>query len=118
MALFAVFTHQNPVGISSDEFRHRLPEGFGYIQGLIDKGIIKHSWIVVGQSGGLNIYEVGSHEELTDVLYGNPLSSHLRLEVLPLSTPGGFDVEAFATRDVDTAAAPGSVDTAAAASAG
>ncbi|MFG2041493.1 muconolactone Delta-isomerase family protein [Dactylosporangium sp. NPDC048998] len=105
MPLFAVFTQQAPAGISADEFRHRLPEGFGYIQGLIDKGIIKHSWIVVGQSGGLNIYDVASHEELTDVLYGNPLASHLKLRVLPLSTPGGFDVEAFATRDLPDAGA-------------
>ncbi|WP_278261659.1 muconolactone Delta-isomerase family protein [Nocardia sp. AG03] len=104
MALFAVITKQNPVGISADEFRHRLPEGFTHHVDLVSRGVIKHSWIIAGQSGGLNIYDVASHEELTDALYGNPLSSHLEFDVYPLSDPGGFDVEEFATRDAEQSA--------------
>lgn len=99
MALFAVFTTQSPNGITADEFRRRLPEGFAYTKNLVEKGVIKHSWIVNGEYNGLNVYEVGSHEELTDALYGNPLSSHITFKVLALTTPGGFDVDAFANRD-------------------
>ncbi|MFC8507227.1 muconolactone Delta-isomerase family protein [Streptomyces sp. NPDC057411] len=95
MALFAVLATQSPTGIPADEFRRRLPEGFGYIRGLVDKGIIRHNWIRVGASGGLLIYEVASHEELNTLLYGNPLSPHLRFEVIPLAEVGGFDPTAF-----------------------
>lgn len=102
MPLFAVFTEQNPVGISADEFRQRLPEGFAHHLDLVSRGVIKHSWIIPGRSGGLNVYDVRSHEELTDALHGNPLSSHLSFQVFPLSDPGTFDVEEFATRDQQT----------------
>ncbi|MFP3961858.1 muconolactone Delta-isomerase family protein [Actinomadura fulvescens] len=91
MALFAVLATQHPVGISADEFRRRLPEGFAYTRALVDKGIIKHSWIRVGASGGLLIYDVGSHEELLSLLYANPVSPHLEFEVIPLAQPAEFD---------------------------
>ncbi|MEU6622780.1 muconolactone Delta-isomerase family protein [Streptomyces litmocidini] len=95
MALFAVLATQSPTGIPADEFRRRLPEGFAYVTGLVDAGVIRHNWIRVGASGGLLIYEVDSHEELNSLLYGNPLSPHLRFEVIPLAELGGFDPGAF-----------------------
>ncbi|WP_409493527.1 muconolactone Delta-isomerase family protein [Amycolatopsis sp. cmx-11-12] len=95
MALFAVLATQDPTGISADEFRRRLPDGFGYTRGLVEKGIIRHSWIRVGAAGGLNIYDVDSHEQLLSVLYANPLSPHLRFEVIPLAQPDSFDSIAF-----------------------
>ncbi|MFC9087294.1 muconolactone Delta-isomerase family protein [Nocardiopsis dassonvillei] len=100
MALFAVMATQDPTGISADVFRRRLPEGFRYTQGLVDKGIITHSWIRVGAAGGLNIYEVESHEQLLTVLYDNPLSPHLRFEVIPLARPGSLDPVAFEAEPV------------------
>ncbi|MFF4164918.1 muconolactone Delta-isomerase family protein [Streptomyces sp. NPDC001741] len=105
MALFAVLATQSPTGITADEFRRRLPEGFAYVRRLVDKGVIVHNWIRVGASGGLLIYEVESHEELNSLLYGNPLSPHLRFEVIPLAGVGGFDPRAFE----DAAAASGDV---------
>ncbi|MGH4011341.1 MAG: muconolactone Delta-isomerase family protein [Pseudonocardiaceae bacterium] len=95
MALFAVLATQAPTGISADEFRRRLPEGFEYTRGLVEKGVIRNSWIRVGASGGLNIYEVDSHEQLLSALYDNPLSSHLRFEVIPLAAAGSFDPTSF-----------------------
>ncbi|RAY12692.1 hypothetical protein DPM19_24175 [Actinomadura craniellae] len=95
MALFAVLATQAPTGISADEFRRRLPEGFAYTRNLVDKGIIKHNWIRVGASGGLLIYDVESHERLNTLLYENPISPHLRFEVIPLAVVGGFDPRAF-----------------------
>ncbi|BDM71251.1 hypothetical protein HEK616_47380 [Streptomyces nigrescens] len=95
MALFAVLATQAPHGISGDEFRQRLPEGFSYTKTLVDKGFIKHSWVRVGAAGGLNIYEVDSHEQLLTLLYDNPVSPHLRFEVIPLARPDAFDPLAF-----------------------
>jgi muconolactone delta-isomerase len=95
MALFAVMTTQAPSGISADEFRRRLPEGYHYTLDLVTRGIITHSWIRVGASGGLNIYDVSSHEELMAALYDNPLSPHLKFELFPLSLPENFDPSAF-----------------------
>jgi muconolactone delta-isomerase len=95
MALFAVLATQAPKGISGDEFRRRLPEGFQYTKALVDKGVIRHSWIRVGAAGGLNIYEVDSHEHLLSALYDNPLSPHLNFEVIPLAEAGSLDPVAF-----------------------
>lgn len=91
MALFAVLATQAPAPGEAKEFRERLSEGFAYTRALVEKGIIRHSWIRVGASGGLNIYDVDSHEELLSVLYDNPVSPHLKFEVIPLATPGAFD---------------------------
>lgn len=90
MALFAVLATQAPAGISADEFRERLPEGFAYTRKLADKGVIRHSWVRVGAAGGLLIYDVASHEELLTHLYDNPMSPHLTFEVVPLAEPGAF----------------------------
>ncbi|WP_440083421.1 muconolactone Delta-isomerase family protein [Streptosporangium sp. LJ11] len=102
MALFAVLATQHPVGISADEFRHRLPEGFAYTKALVDKGVIKHNWVRVGASGGLLVYDVDSHEELLSLLYANPVSPHLEFEVIPLARTAGFDPAAFGERPGDT----------------
>lgn len=91
MALFAVLATQAPAAGEAKEFRERLHEGFAYTRTLVAKGVIRHSWIRVGASGGLNIYDVGSHEELLTALYDNPISPHLKFEVIPLAEPGSFD---------------------------
>lgn len=91
MALFAVIARKSPIGISADEFSTRLSQGFEYTKDLVDKGIMKHRWILVGASAGLNIYEVDSHEHLMSVLYDSPVSQHLQFEVYPLIDPSSFD---------------------------
>lgn len=96
MALFAVIAKKAPVGITADEFQVRLSEGFAYTKGLLDKGILKHRWILVGASAGLNVYEVGSHEELMSVLYDSPVGPHLEFEVYPLIEPGSYNPTAYA----------------------
>jgi len=96
MALFAVLTNATPTGISADEFMRRLPEGYTYMKGLIDKGTITHSWVRVGESGGLSIFDVPSHEELMFALYGNPISPHLKFTIWPLAQVDDFEPEEFA----------------------
>ncbi|OPC81031.1 hypothetical protein B4N89_08790 [Embleya scabrispora] len=95
MALFAVLATQAPAAGEGEEFRRRLPEGFAYTKNLVDKGVIRHSWVRVGAGGGLNIYDVDSHEELLAALYGNPVSPHLSFEVIPLAEAGSFDPAAY-----------------------
>jgi muconolactone delta-isomerase len=103
MALFAVTTTQSPVGISADEFRRRLPEGYAYMMNLIDKGVIAHNWIRVGHSGGLSIFDVASHEELMLALYGNPISPHLEFGITPLAETNAFDPKEFSAAEEEKA---------------
>jgi muconolactone delta-isomerase len=95
MALFAVLATQAPAAGEGGVFRQRLPAGFAYTKSLVDKGIIRHSWIRVGAAGGLNIYDVQTHEELLAALYGNPVSPHLRFDVIPLAEADSFDPAAY-----------------------
>ena len=95
MALFAVIAKKAPVGINADEFQQRLVEGFQYTKDLVDKGVLRHRWVLVGASAGLNIYEVGSHEELMSVLYNSPVGPHLQFEVYPLIEPADYDPTAY-----------------------
>ncbi|WP_214408501.1 muconolactone Delta-isomerase family protein [Sphaerisporangium fuscum] len=91
MALFAVIAKKAPIGISPEEFNERLAEGFKYTKDLVDKGVLRNRYIMVGASAGLNIYDVDSHEELMSVLYSSPVASHLEFEVYPLIDPSAFD---------------------------
>lgn len=91
MALFAVIARKSPIGISTDEFSKLLAQGFAYTKDLLDKGKLRHRWILVGASAGLNIYDVDSHEELMQSLYQSPVAEHLQFEVYPLIDPSSFD---------------------------
>lgn len=97
MAKFAVLAKQAPVGISADEYRRRLPTGVAYMKTLAEKGLVEHAWARVGASGGLFIFEVGSHAELLAALYDNPISAHLDFEVYPLIDFATFDGEFLST---------------------
>jgi muconolactone delta-isomerase len=99
VALFAVIAKRAPIGISIDEFQQRLAEGFQYTQQLQDKGVIKHRWVLVGASAGLNIYEVDSHAELMSVLYNSPAGLHLDYSVYPIIEPPSYDPTAYAEQD-------------------
>ena len=97
MALFEVIAKRAPIGISIDEFQQRLAEGFQYTQQLQEKGAIKHRWVLVGASAGLNIYEVDSHAELMSLLYNSPAGLHLDYQVFPIIEPPSYDPTAYAT---------------------
>jgi muconolactone delta-isomerase len=91
MARFAVIAKRAPVGISIDEFQQRLAAGFQYTKDLVDQGVIRHRWILVGASAGLNIYDVDSHEQLMSVLYSSPVGLHLEYEIYPLIDPPSYN---------------------------
>ena len=96
MALFAVIAKKSPVGIDADRFQQLLAAGFQYTRDLHEKGVIKHRWILVGASAGLNVYDVDSHEQLMSVLYDSPAGPHLEFEVYPLIEPGSYNPTAYA----------------------
>jgi muconolactone delta-isomerase len=99
MALFAVIARRAPVGISIDEFQRKLADGFQYTKDLEDKGIIRHRWILVGASAGLNIYEVDSHEQLMSLLYESPAGLHLQYEIYPIIAPPAYNPTAYAQEE-------------------
>jgi muconolactone delta-isomerase len=101
MALFAVIAKRAPIGIGIDEFQQRLAEGFQYTQQLQEKGAIKHRWVLVGASAGLNIYEVDSHAELMSLLYNSPAGLHLDYTVYPIIEPPSYDPTAYAAAGED-----------------
>jgi muconolactone delta-isomerase len=89
--LFEVITSGVPIGITGEEFIKRLPDGMAYMKELRRKGVILHSWIRVGRSGATTIFSVDSHEELQNLLYGNPLTPHVQFEIIPLMESDGYD---------------------------
>jgi muconolactone delta-isomerase len=82
--LFQVITRANPIGISGEEYLKRLPDGMAYMRGLLDQGVIKHSWAHVGKPGGTSIFDIDDLEVLLQLLYDNPIAAYLTFEVTPL----------------------------------
>jgi len=89
--LFEVVTEGQPIGIPGDEFLKRLPHGLAYMKELRHKGVILHSWIRVGRNGATTIFDVDSHADLQRYLYGNPLTPHVKFDVIPLMESEGFN---------------------------
>jgi muconolactone D-isomerase len=44
-----------------------------------------HIWRLTGRFANLSIFDVDSHEELNDILWGLPLFPYMQIEVKPLS---------------------------------
>ncbi|MCE6995350.1 hypothetical protein LZG04_11085 [Saccharothrix sp. S26] len=104
MALFAVLVAPLPASQVLPEFLEILPQGFDYHRKLIDEGVIRHSWIRVGTQGGLNIYDVESHEQLLGALYANPVSKYLQFEIIPLASRTSFDPGSWGKQPAATTA--------------
>jgi len=43
-----------------------------------------HIWRITGQFANLSIFDVDSHEELNDILWGLPLFPYMKIQVTPL----------------------------------
>jgi muconolactone delta-isomerase len=95
MALFAVIARKSPIGIDADRFQQLLVQGFQYTKELVEKGVIKHRWILVGANAGMNVYDVDSHEQLMSILYDSPAGPHLQFEVYPIIDPDSYDPTAY-----------------------
>lgn len=66
----------------TDELKHNEK---ARAQELQRAGTWRHLWRVAGQYANISIFDVGSHEELHDILSGLPLFPYLDIEVTPLA---------------------------------
>jgi muconolactone D-isomerase len=55
-----------------------------YAQDLQRQGKWVHLWRVVGKYSNLSVFDVGSTDELHDILWNLPLFPYMTLEVVPL----------------------------------
>lgn len=49
-------------------------------------GAWRHIWRVTGQYANYSVFDVGSHDELHELLTGLPLFPYMEVDVVPLST--------------------------------
>jgi muconolactone D-isomerase len=54
-------------------------------QDLQRQGVWRHLWRVVGRYSNISIFDVGSNDDLHDVLWSLPLFPYMRTEVTPLA---------------------------------
>lgn len=57
-----------------------------YAQELQRSGKWPHLWRIVGEYSNISIFDVGSNDELHDLLSGLPLFPYMNIEVMPLAT--------------------------------
>ncbi len=55
-----------------------------YSQELQERGTWVHLWRVVGRYSNISVFDVGSTDELHDVLWNLPLFPYMTLDVTPL----------------------------------
>jgi muconolactone D-isomerase len=56
-----------------------------YSQELQRSGSWRHLWRVVGEYSNISVFDVGSHDELHDLLSGLPLFPYMDIRVTPLA---------------------------------
>jgi muconolactone D-isomerase len=56
-----------------------------YSQELQRAGKWLHLWRVVGQYANLSVFDVGSNEELHELLWALPLFPYMSIEIIPLA---------------------------------
>jgi muconolactone D-isomerase len=56
-----------------------------YAQSLQQRGVWPHLWRVVGKYANYSVFDVGSNEELHELLVGLPLFPYLKIRVTPLA---------------------------------
>ena len=57
-----------------------------YAQRLQHAGQWRHLWRIVGEYSNISIFDVGSNDELHELLSGLPLFPYLAVKVTPLAT--------------------------------
>jgi muconolactone D-isomerase len=74
-----------PPDMPADAREHLLAREREYSQGLQRDGRWPHLWRVAGRFANVSVLEVGSHEELHDLLSGLPLFPYLDIRVTALA---------------------------------
>ncbi|MDQ1674377.1 MAG: muconolactone D-isomerase [Frankiaceae bacterium] len=84
--LFAVTMHVHlPVDLDPTVRDDTLAREKAYSQELQRTGVWQHIWRRTGQYSNLSIFDVGSNDELHEILWRLPLFRYMDVEVVPLS---------------------------------
>lgn len=59
-----------------------------YSQDLQRRGAWVHLWRIVGQYSNISVFDVGSADELHEILWNLPLFPYMTIEVTPLTRHG------------------------------
>ena len=74
-----------PASLPPDEAARIKAEEKAYSQALQHAGKWTHLWRVVGEYANYSVFDVGSNDELHDVLANLPLFPFMKIEVTPLA---------------------------------
>jgi muconolactone D-isomerase len=75
-----------PSDLDPGEREALLARERAYSQELQRDGRWPHIWRVVGEYANVSIFDVGSNDELHELLSGLPLFPHMEIRVTPLAT--------------------------------
>jgi muconolactone D-isomerase len=73
-----------PRDIKPDARADGLAREKAYAQDLQKQGKWVHIWRVVGKYSNISVFDVGSNDELHDILWNLPLFPYMTIEVTPL----------------------------------
>jgi muconolactone D-isomerase len=75
-----------PHDLSAEERQRLLAQEKARAADLQQQGIWVHLWRVVGRYSNISIFDVGSTDELHDVLWNLPLFPYMTIDVTALAT--------------------------------
>lgn len=74
-----------PYGMPAAEAADIKAREKAYAQDLQRQGRWVHLWRVTGEYANYSVFDVASHDELNDILFGLPLFPYMKLQVTPLA---------------------------------
>jgi len=75
-----------PHDLDPDRRAEIVAQEKAYAQQLQRDGTWLHLWRIVGEYANVSIFDVGTNEELHELLSGLPLFPYMKLTVTPLAT--------------------------------
>jgi muconolactone delta-isomerase len=88
---FLVIQKQADVTLPQEALRRLLPAQLDYMKRMRQSGRIETSYGFASQKGGVFIVDVASHEELQNMLNGQPMWAYLTTEAYPLNAMETFE---------------------------
>jgi len=85
MSKFLIIQQRADTNLPPETFRRLLPSQITYMRGLRQSGRVEMNYGFAALNGGVFVLDVASHDELQQILYGQPLWSYLKTETYPLN---------------------------------
>lgn len=82
---FLVIDRGGTLTLPSPEAQTIFSSARDWVKQMMDGGKIETAYAMAGQMASVMIFNVGSHEELDDMLQDYPLSNYSVFEIYPLS---------------------------------